>query len=161
EWVRLNRGRLSRRVAPAAVPGARRRWMAASNAVPPREYTEPLIDETVMDWIDRQAREPLPAGSAALWRLACAPYRAGGLVSLAVPHFRCDGLGVFAALAADVVDDTEPGFLDRDLEDLVEQAARALTRSPGWALRLAMDRRARRRLLGALRGAAPVAGSEP
>jgi diacylglycerol O-acyltransferase len=165
EWVRLNRGRLSRRVAPATVPGARRRWVPASNAVPPREDTEPLTDETVMDWIDRQAREPLPAGSAALWRLARAPYRDGSLVSLTVPHFRCDGLGVFAALAAADAGDTDPGLLDGDVEDLTGQAARALATSPGWALRLATDRRARRELREALRGgpapAGASAGSEP
>lgn len=163
EWVRLNRGRLSRRVAPATVPGARRRWVAASNAAPPREYTERLTDENVMDWIDRQAREPLPAGSAALWRLACAPYRDGSLVSLTVPHFRCDGLGVFAALAAaDAAGDAEPGLLPGDLGDLAGQAGRALARSPGWAFRLATDRGFRRELRDALRsGAGPVAGSEP
>lgn len=163
EWVRLNRGRLSRRAAPAAVPGARRRWVPASNAVPPREYAEPLTDATVMDWIDRQAREPLPAGSAALWRLACAPYQDGSLVSLTVPHFRCDGLGVFAALTEpEAAEDTRAGLLDGDLGDLTGQAARALARSPGWALRLATDRRARREMRDALwRRAAPVAASEP
>lgn len=103
EWRRLDHGRLSRQAAPAGVPGARRKWVSADNAEPPRIRSEKLTAEAAADWIDEQVRAPLPAGSGKLWRLAAAPYADGTLVSLTVPHFRCDGIGLFEAAGSGVV----------------------------------------------------------
>jgi hypothetical protein len=86
EWHRLNEGRLSRSAVSADVPGARRKWLPSTNAEPLYEDVRPLVDGRVLDWLDRQVRVPLPAGSDALWRLAAVPYRGGSLVSLTVPH---------------------------------------------------------------------------
>src|SRR5882757_9417583 len=66
EWDRLNQGRLSRRAVPADVPGARRKWLPSANAEPLHEDVRPLADGRVLDWLDRQVRVPLPAGSDAL-----------------------------------------------------------------------------------------------
>jgi hypothetical protein len=117
EWHRLNRGRLSRRVAPARFPGARRKWVAADNAEPLRVDAR-LPGEDAADWIDEQVRAPLPAGSGKLWRLAAVPYADGTLVSLTVPHFRCDGLGLFQAV------DTQTGDNQAD-EDQTDDSQAA------------------------------------
>ncbi|MFH9423984.1 hypothetical protein [Streptomyces sp. NPDC017529] len=168
EWRRLNRGRLSRRAAPAAVPGARRKWVAAHNGEPLHTDQRPLAGPEVQDWIDTQVRAPLPVGSASMWRLAAAPYRDGHLVSLTVPHFRCDGLGLFHAIASH-----EPGgrppegwgaaLATSDLGEALGQVARALAGSAQWTARLLTDSRHRARLRTALRGAGPpaAAGSAP
>ncbi|MCX2954751.1 tetratricopeptide repeat protein [Lentzea sp. NEAU-D7] len=95
EWNRLNRGHLSRRAVRPFVPGARRRWADVDNAEPLHEHQGPLPDSAA-DWVDAQVRAPLPESS--LWRLAAAPHRTGTIVSLTVPHFRSDGLGIFRAL---------------------------------------------------------------
>jgi diacylglycerol O-acyltransferase / wax synthase len=98
EWRRLDRGRLSRQVASPRVPGSRRKWVHADNVEALRVDSRPLTGETATDWIDEQVRAPLPTMSGKLWRLAAAPYADGTLVSLTVPHFRCDGLGLFGAV---------------------------------------------------------------
>ncbi|MUN35717.1 hypothetical protein [Actinomadura litoris] len=171
EWDRLDLGLLSRKAVPARVPGARRRWVHAHNAEEPVTHPRPLADADVMDWIDAQARVPLPAGSDALWRLAAAPYRGGGLVSLTVPHFRSDGLGIFNALAA-----PPPGPAPRsspaarlgggDVGDVLGLAVRAAVESTRWSAGLLADGSARARVMSALRGGSPAppcpaGGAEP
>lgn len=162
EWRRLDRGRLGRRPAPARIPGARRAWVPASNAEPPHEDTVPLTDDTAPDWTDAQVRVPLTLDSPALWRLAAAPYGRGTLVSLTVPHFRADGLGILAALGEDGVPSAPPGPAG-DLADAVGQLTRAATGSARWAARALADRRELTRLATALRGPAgpPPPASEP
>ncbi|MCD9142794.1 hypothetical protein [Streptomyces albireticuli] len=154
EWHRLDRGRLSRRPVPAGFPGGRRVWVPAPNTEPPRHHAAALTDATVPDWLDEQVRAPLPAGSSTLWRLAAAPYGAGALVSLTVPHFRSDGLGIFTALGAEGPVPAcraggAPGAAARELA--------------GWAARTLADREERSRLVSALRTAPGLraAGSAP
>lgn len=166
EWERLDRGRLSRRPVAARVPGARRAWVPAHNAEPPRAYSTPLTDDTAWEWIDEQVRAPLPAGSRALWRLASAPYGRGALVSLTVPHFRADGMGIFTALTEDGPPPGRrrgplAGTADGDLADAVRQVTRAVTATAGWAARTLPDRRARAELAAALRPAPKPPASEP
>ncbi|MFI0739949.1 hypothetical protein ACH4PU_17955 [Streptomyces sp. NPDC021100] len=165
EWERLDRGRLSRRPAAARVPGARRAWVPAHNAEPPRPYPARLTDDTAWEWIDEQVRAPLPAGSGALWRLASAPYGRGALVSLTVPHFRADGMGIFTALTEDGPPPGRRGPLagaaDGDLADAVRQVARAAAATAGWAARTLPDRRARAELAAALRPAPKPPASQP
>lgn len=165
-WRRLDQGRLSRVPAVRRVPGARRRWAAATNREPLRLTRRPLAEAEVLAWIDAQVRAPLPVGSAALWRLAAAPYRGGSLVSLTVPHFRCDGLGLFHAIAsadAPAADRSPAALLGGDLGDALGQTAGALAGTVRLGISLLTDQQARRRLAAALRrGADPApAGSEP
>jgi diacylglycerol O-acyltransferase len=131
EWRRLDQGRLSRQAAPARVFGARRKWVSADNTEPLRLRSEKLTAEAAADWIDEQIRAPLPVGSGKLWRLAAAPYADGTLVSLTVPHFRCDGLGLFGAVGAASPGPARPRLplavaRDSDLGDAVAQIAGAL-----------------------------------
>ena len=165
-WQRLDRGWLSRTAAAPRVPGARRSWVGATNEEPLRVTARPLAEADLPGWMDAQVRAPLPVGSAALWRLAVAPYRDGGLVSLTVPHFRCDGLGLFRAIAADDV----PGYatatavpLGSDLGDALGQTAGLLAGTAGWGAGLLTHPQERRRIRAALRnGSAPApAGSRP
>jgi diacylglycerol O-acyltransferase / wax synthase len=146
EWDRLDQGRLSRSAVPALVPGARRKWLPSTNAEPPHEDTRPLADGCLLDWLDRQVRVPLPAGSDALWRLAAVPYRGGSLVSLTVPHFRSDGLGVFAALCQRVPRSVPRSGLADDVVEALGQATHAIGGTARWL----MDP-ARRARLGAVR----------
>lgn len=165
EWERLDRGRLSRRPASARIPCARRKWIRAHNAEPPREYAEGLTEDTAREWIDEQVRAPLPAGAGALWRLAAAPYGRGALVSLTVPHFRSDGMGLFAALDEDGPVPGGPGPLARlagsDFGDAVGQLTRAATASADWAVRTLPDAGARQRLTAALRPSATPPSVKP
>ncbi|MFC8453795.1 hypothetical protein [Kitasatospora sp. NPDC057223] len=168
EWHRLDRSRLSRRADGPAVPGARRRWVPANNEEPLFADRRPLTGQGAMAWIDAQVRVPLPAGSDALWRLAAAPYQGGSLLSLTVPHFRCDGLGAFEAIASrssvsGIGRRSAGGDLGGDLADALGQAARAVTGSARWAARLLVRPPERARLAAALRGGrAPApAGSAP
>lgn len=161
EWRRLDRGRLSRRAASAGVPGARRKWAAADNAEPPHISPRSLGDGDAGDWIDEQVRVPLPAGSGRLWRLAAARYEGGTLVSLTVPHFRCDGLGLLDAIGAgpgDAGPRRSPlaALRDTDIGDAAVQSAGALA---GLGATLASPHR-RRRLRTAMHGpAGPAAGA--
>jgi hypothetical protein len=149
EWGRLNTGRLSRRAARADVPGARRKWLPSTNAEPPHDDGRPLADDRVLDWLDRQVRVPLPAGSDALWRLAAVPYRGGSLVSLTVPHFRSDGLGVFAALGSRTPRSVPRTGRSDDAVDAVRQVTRAIGGTARW-----LADPARRTRIGAVRRAA-------
>lgn len=166
EWHKLNQSRLSRRAVAPTVAGARRKWVAASNEEPLEVSARPLAETTVIDWIDAQVRVPLPVGSTALWRLAAAPYQGGALVSLTVPHFRADGLGIFNAIACRAAAHRPQGAgaLDGDLGDALRQTTGALTGSARLAVRLLADPAERSRIGAALRGggtAAQGAGSQP
>jgi len=165
EWARLNSGRLSRGAVPALVPGARRRWVAAHNAEPLHESTRVLTGKTVTEWMDEQIRAPLPVGSDALWRLAAARCGSGTIVSLTVPHFRSDGLGVFAAIAAPRPrggPPPAPSMLGDDIGDALGQVAHAVINSAHWIARLSADRPERDRVRAALRSAgSPAPASEP
>lgn len=138
-WDGLDQGWLSRRARSSPVPGARRSWVPARNEEALGITSTPLTDATLGDWIDAQVKAPLLPGSSALWRLAAAPYGAGTLVSLTVPHFRCDGLGIFRAIGSggdDTPDDTHrptagPGLLD-DLADLAQQTLRGGLAAARW-----------------------------
>lgn len=154
EWHRLNRGRLSRQPAPASVPGARRRWVAAPNEEPLHISTRLLTDATAMAWIDEQVSMPLPAMSGMLWRLAAAPYAGGMIVSLTLPHFRCDGLGMFTAVGSASVREsarrpTLTRLRDSDIADAIAQAGGALI----GAARILASPRERRRVVARLRHA--------
>jgi diacylglycerol O-acyltransferase / wax synthase len=158
EWDRLNRSRLSRRAVSTGIPGARRTWVGAHNDEPLREYAETLTDDTAADWIDEQVRAPLPVDSTALWRLAAARYGRGSLVSLTVPHFRSDGLGVFAALSLREHRPVHRGFsrvslTGSDLVDGLRQTTRAVAGSVGWMARVTVNRQERTRVMSALRAA--------
>jgi hypothetical protein len=147
EWERLARGPLSRRAVSARVPGARRRWGSADNAEPLRIDTAPVAEGGEVAWLDEQARAPLD--DRALWRLAAAPLGAGGIASLTVPHHRCDGAGLFAALAgAPPVD--RPGPAALLLDDLAEAVAQVARAALG-AVRVVADAAARDRVRHALR----------
>lgn len=160
EWTRLNGGPLSRRAVRPLVPGARRRWARADNGEPLRECSTALTD--AIGWIDEQAREPLPATSDLLWRLAAAPYRQGTLVSLTVPHFRADGLGVFGALERREVANAGPvppaGLVAADVADAIGQVAGALVGSVSLLAAPAARSRAR---AAVARMPSPVTGSSP
>ncbi|MER6559056.1 hypothetical protein ABT300_15205 [Streptomyces sp. NPDC001027] len=138
EWQRLDRGLLSRTAAGSAVPGARRKWVAASNTHRPAIDRTPLTPDTALAWADAQALTPLPADSSRLWRLAAAPYAEGCLVSLTVPHFRSDGMGLLHAIAARTPA-RQPH--DSDVTDALGQTTRALTRTLSWLLREPRHRR--------------------
>ncbi|GAA2512548.1 hypothetical protein GCM10023100_35450 [Actinocorallia cavernae] len=125
-WESLDQGRLSRRAQPARVPGARRSWVRAGNAEALCTTSTPLTDATLTDWIDTQVKAPLGPGDAALWRLAAAPYGAGTLVSLTVPHFRCDGLGIFDAIGSGGHEVHRPPAAPRVLDDLADLARQTL-----------------------------------
>ena len=149
---------------PARVPGARRKWVAAANTEPLHISAQPLTGTTAMAWIDAQVSAPLPTGADALWRLAAARYAGGTLVSLTVPHFRCDGLGVFAAIGAH--DGRQPSrrsplaaLRSSDLGDAAVQVTGALA---GLARVLASPRE-RSQVVSAFRNRAgsAVHGSEP
>lgn len=124
-WEGLDQGRLSRRAQHAHVPGARRSWVPTTNAEALHTTSTPLTDATLNDWIDTQVKAPLHPGSPALWRLAAAPYGEGTLVSLTVPHFRCDGLGIFNAIGSGG-HDTRPAPAPRLLDDLADLARQTL-----------------------------------
>lgn len=145
EWHRLDRGLLSRTAVKGAVPAARRKWVTASNTQELVIDHTPLTPATALAWADAQARAPLPAGSTRLWRLAAAPYADGSLVSLTVPHFRSDGLGLLRAIAT-----RTPAHQphDSDLTDALGQTTRALTGTASWLLR--RPRRSRLEVLRAL-----------
>ncbi|MBP2327239.1 hypothetical protein JOF56_007624 [Kibdelosporangium banguiense] len=132
EWERLNRGRLSRRPASAMLPGARRKWRQASNTELLHVDSQPLADRDVLGWLDRQVSVPLQVESNELWRLAAVPYREGTLVSLTVPHFRADGLGVFAALRPRAPRLMPRSDLRDDVFEAVGQATRAFTGTLRW-----------------------------
>lgn len=138
EWRRLNSGLLSRTAVKSAVPAARRKWVMASNTHELTIDRTPLTPVTALAWADAQALTPLPADSTRLWRLAAAPYADGCLVSLTVPHFRSDGLGLLHAIAT-----RTPAHQphDSDLTDALGQTTRALTRTPSWLLRQPRQRR--------------------
>ncbi|MEY2233067.1 hypothetical protein [Streptomyces sp. BF23-19] len=134
-WDGLDQGWLSRRARSSPVPGARRSWVPARNEEALGITVTSLTDATLSDWIDTQVKAPLLPGSSALWRLAAAPYGEGTLVSLTVPHFRCDGLGIFRAIGSGG-DDTHrpaagPGLLD-DLADLAQQTLRGGLAAARW-----------------------------
>jgi hypothetical protein len=167
EWHRLDQGRLSRRAVPARFPGARRKWVPAANAEPLHLTAQPLTDDTAMAWIDAQVGMPLTAGSGALWRLAAAPYADGTLVSLTVPHFRCDGLGVFAAIGFRGHRLAAPrpplavrcygNLRDTDLGDAAAQVAGAVA----GAVRVLASPRERGRVTAAIRNRAAAPGVHP
>ncbi|WP_221359128.1 hypothetical protein [Streptomyces beigongshangae] len=138
EWRRLDRGLLSRTAVPGTVPAARSRWVMASNTHALAIDRTPLTPDTALAWADTQVLTPLPAGSTRLWRLAAAPCADGCLVSLTVPHFRSDGLGILRAIAARTP--ARPPH-DSDLTDALGQTVRALTRTAPWLLRLPHRRR--------------------
>ncbi|MFF4188605.1 hypothetical protein ACFYZ9_35940 [Streptomyces sp. NPDC001691] len=151
EWNRLNQGRLSRRAVASALPGARRSWINSHNDEALAVTESLLTDHTMADWIDAQVSTPLPAGSGSLWRLAAAPYDGGSLVSLTVPHFRCDGLGIFAAIGSgqDPADWTAPGPA-ADAADLAGQIAEAALATARWLPRTLAGGAERDRLVAAL-----------
>ncbi|MEW2512885.1 hypothetical protein [Streptomyces sp. NPDC046870] len=157
EWQRLNRGLLSRTAAGSSVPAARRKWVMASNTHHLAIDRTPLTPDTALAWADAQTLTPLPADSGRLWRLAAAPYGDGSLVSLTVPHFRSDGLGLLHAIAARTPAQQPP---DSDLTDALGQTTRALTRTASWLLR-----RPRHQRLAVLRAlatlSAPRHGPQP
>ncbi|MBG0855459.1 hypothetical protein I2W78_27365 [Streptomyces spinoverrucosus] len=159
EWLRLDEGLLSRRAAPARVPGARRSWVRAANSHPLHVDPHPLTDSTAPEWIDAQVRQPLPADGTELWRLAAAPHHDGCLISLTVPHFRSDGLGILNALAAPTPAHRPGGLADSDAADALAQVSRAVARTARWSLGLARDPRRRALVRAALRPRpAPAAG---
>jgi hypothetical protein len=151
EWQRLDRGLLSRRAAPVRFPGARRVWVQAANTQPLHLEHRPLTDATAPQWIDAQVQAPLPTDSAALWRLAAAPYQGGCLVSLTVPHFRSDGLGILNALAARTVAHRPDRLRHSDVADALRQVGRAAVQSAGWSLDLARNPHRRALIATALR----------
>ncbi|MFE6227897.1 hypothetical protein [Streptomyces sp. NPDC057854] len=162
-WHRLDRGWLSRRVRNSPVPGARRSWVPARNEEALATTPTPLTDATLTDWMDTQVKAPLPPGGPALWRLAAAPYAGGTVVSLTVPHFRCDGLGIFRAIGSGG-DDTRPpaagpGLLD-DLADLARQTLHGGLAAARWLPATLADPDRLGRIRTALRPPAP-AGPEP
>jgi diacylglycerol O-acyltransferase len=167
EWNRLNQSRLSRQAAPSRIPGGRRKWVSANNEELLHEYSETLTDENMMDWIDSQVRAPLPLGSGALWRLAAVPCRGGSLLSLTVPHFRCDGLGIFAALGSRESRSAHrplaASLIGSDLGDALVQTTQAIAASPRWVVRFLANRQERTRFRAALRSRSEpaAAGSEP
>ncbi|MER7148879.1 MULTISPECIES: hypothetical protein [Streptomyces] len=160
EWHRLNRGRLSRRAVASALPGARRSWIQAHNDEALDVTEVPLTDHTMTDWTDRQVSAPLPAGSGSLWRLAAAPYDGGSLVSLTVPHFCCDGLGIFGAIGSgrDPAERTTPSPAG-DALDLAGQLAEAALATARWLPRTLASPAARARIGAALKS--PTAGTTP
>ncbi|MFI5808782.1 hypothetical protein [Streptomyces sp. NPDC051561] len=152
EWDQLNQGLLSRRATGARIPVARRKWLTADNAEPLHLERRSLTEATAPDWIDTQVRAPLPADSRALWRLAAAPYRGGCLVSLTVPHFRSDGLGIVNAIAArHAPRHRGDGVPDSDLADALRQLARTVPQVARWGIRLLGDRQERTALTNAVR----------
>ncbi|GHG10738.1 hypothetical protein ACFFSH_08225 [Streptomyces filamentosus] len=125
-WDGLDQGWLSRRARSSTVPGGRRSWVPARNQEALATTSTPLTDATLTDWIDIQVKAPLPPGSSALWRLAAAPYGEGTLVSLTVPHFRCDGLGIFRAIGSGGDGTHRPSAGPGPLDDLVDLARQTL-----------------------------------
>ncbi|WP_406480230.1 hypothetical protein [Streptomyces platensis] len=169
EWHRLNQSRLSRRAAPARLPAARRRWVRATNEEPLHTDQQVLTGATASQWIDEQVRAPMPVGSTALWRLASAPYEDGSLVSLTVPHFRCDGMGIFHAIATRGTGSyahptpADEGA-DGDLGEALGQVLRACTGTARWGLNLLAGPGKRAQLGAALGNTAArpaAAGSAP
>ncbi|MFF8772515.1 hypothetical protein [Kitasatospora sp. NPDC015120] len=149
-WQRLDRGLLSRRAHHPRLPGARRAWKPATNTDPPHHDTLPLTPATAPHWIDDQIRTPLPAGSTRLWHLACAPYDGGHLISLTVPHFLSDGLGILNALATTTPAHPPTGWRHSDTADALRQATRAARHTTRWTLDLATDPHLRTTLTTAL-----------
>ncbi|MFH0245743.1 hypothetical protein ACGRHY_25750 [Streptomyces sp. HK10] len=160
EWRRLDSGLLSRRAVRAHLPGARRKWVPAANTHPLHLDDRPLTDGTAPQWIDTQVRVPLAPDSTELWRLAAAPHHEGSLVSLTVPHFRSDGLGLLNAIAARTPARRPRGPCDSDAAEALGQAARAVAQSAGWLLHLAHDPR-QRALIGAALRRPPAAATPP
>ncbi|MGW1871404.1 hypothetical protein ACWCPS_38525 [Streptomyces mauvecolor] len=158
EWDRLNQGRLSRRAVASALPGARRSWIGAHNDEALAVDEVPLTHHTMTDWIDTQVSAPLPAESGSLWRLAAAPYDGGTLVSLTVPHFRCDGLGIFGAIGSgrDPAGQAAPSPAD-DAIDMARQIAEAALATARWLPRTLAGPAERARIGAALK--APTAGA--
>lgn len=154
EWNRLNQGPLSRIPKSAWIPGARRKWIMASNAESLREYRDKLGEGNMPNWIDEQIRVPLPVDSNVLWRLAATPHRHGSLVSLTVPHFRSDGLGVFAALGTRRPPAAHRRFtganqLGSDLGDALRQITLAIACAAQWGVSLLVNQQERSRLAAA------------
>ncbi|MFF2353469.1 hypothetical protein ACFVVL_27235 [Kitasatospora sp. NPDC058115] len=149
-WHHLNHGLLSRRAHHPRLPGARRAWKPATNTDPPHHQTHPLTHTTAPDWIDDQIRIPLPAGSTRLWHLASAPYDGGHLISLTVPHFLSDGLGILNALATTTRAHPPTGPRHSDTADALRQITRAARHTARWTLHLATDPHLRTTLTTAL-----------
>jgi hypothetical protein len=77
---------LGRRVAPRRVPGARRRWVATTDAPPARLAAEPVDGPGLSAWLDAQLTIPLDPEHGHGWLLTATPTVDGGTVLLVLVH---------------------------------------------------------------------------
>ncbi|MGV9680345.1 hypothetical protein ACWDSJ_34130 [Nocardia sp. NPDC003482] len=152
-WRRLDDGVLSRRPSSPLIPGARRWWAPAANALPPIVDTDVAPGAPVLDWLDRQVRVPL--GPDGLWALAYRPTEDGSIVALTVPHAVVDGVGLLraveaAAAAKSIPPQRRSRWLD-DVTDIAEQTTGGLRDTARWLGELARKPGLRADLATALR----------
>lgn len=77
---------LGRRVAPRRVPGARRRWVATTEAPPVRLAATPVDGSGLAAWLDAQLTVPLDPEHGHGWLVTATPTNDGGTVVLVLVH---------------------------------------------------------------------------
>ncbi|WP_068145001.1 hypothetical protein [Rhodococcoides corynebacterioides] len=143
----LGHGALGVRIVRPRIPGARRRWVRATDPAGVR-WSDPITD--VAAWADHCADVPLDPEFGPGWRLAAAPYGTGAAVSVVCSHVVADARGLIAAATAAVSDATpEPSPLlhegrsdetrSDDLRDAATVLGRVIGRTAAASASLAVD----------------------
>ncbi|MEX0427144.1 hypothetical protein AB3X52_05885 [Nocardioides sp. DS6] len=97
----LARGRLSRRVRRAVLPGARDAWRHSGQAPVVTLGERPIEASGALDWLAVRHAEPIDPHAGPAWRLAATDLDDGGaLVSLTVAHAVADGAAISDAVLA-------------------------------------------------------------
>jgi hypothetical protein len=95
----LQRGRLSRRIEPSALPFGRHRWVWPSGQSELEIAATPRPRAEFDAWLNEQANTALDAEHGPGWHLAVLPFTDGGAgVSLVISHCLTDGVGLCEAL---------------------------------------------------------------
>ncbi len=152
-WRRLDGGVLSRQPRSPAIPGARRWWSATGNEQQPLLGEDPLRDNEILEWLDRQVTVPLDGRR--LWSLSYCPTETGSVVCLTVPHSTIDGVGLLRAIGATAEQPGAP-LPDRpsgtdDLLDIAGQLITGTRDTARWLGKIGRDARLRASIRDALR----------
>ena len=167
--LELGQGALGVRIVRPRIPGARRRWVRATDPAGVT-WSDPITD--VAAWADHCADVPLDPEFGPGWRLSAAPHGTGTAVSVVCSHVVADARGLIAAATAAVSDARpEPSHLvddehsdetgAADLRDAATVLGRVIGRTAAASASLGVDpdRRADlRRYLAASRSTPGAAG---
>ncbi|WP_216893129.1 hypothetical protein [Nocardia alni] len=155
-WKRLDAGVLSRQPRSPVLPGARRWWSATGNEQQPCLGADPLRDNQILEWLDRQVTAPLDGRR--LWALSYCPTETGSVVCLTVPHSTIDGIGLLRAIDAttrrpDAPLPDHPSGID-DLRDIADQLITGTPDTARWLGKVGRDARLRASIRDAVRSMA-------